>query len=57
MALSIKTAEADELARSLAHLTGGSMTEAVTISLSGVPLTLTLNQPETRHGRFGDSGR
>jgi antitoxin VapB len=33
MALSIKTAEADELARSLARLTGESMTEAVTIAL------------------------
>lgn len=33
MALSIKTAEADELARSLARLTGESMTEAVTVAL------------------------
>ena len=33
MALSIKTAEADELARSLARLTGETMTEAVTIAL------------------------
>ena len=33
MALSIKTAEADELARSLTRLTGESMTEAVTIAL------------------------
>ena len=33
MALSIKTAEADELARSLSRLTGESMTEAVTIAL------------------------
>jgi antitoxin VapB len=33
MALSIKTAEADELARSLVRLTGESMTEAVTIAL------------------------
>ncbi len=33
MALSIKTAEADELARSLARLTGESMTKAVTIAL------------------------
>jgi len=33
MALSIKTAEADELARSLAQLTGESTTEAVTIAL------------------------
>ena len=33
MALSIKTAEADELARSLARLTGESMTEAVTTAL------------------------
>ncbi|HTU56261.1 MAG TPA: type II toxin-antitoxin system VapB family antitoxin [Acetobacteraceae bacterium] len=33
MALSIKTAEADELARSLARLTGESMTEAVTAAL------------------------
>jgi antitoxin VapB len=33
VALSIKTAEADELARSLARLTGESMTEAVTIAL------------------------
>jgi antitoxin VapB len=33
MALSIKTAEADKLARSLAQLTGESMTEAVTVAL------------------------
>ncbi|MGH7078311.1 MAG: type II toxin-antitoxin system VapB family antitoxin [Steroidobacteraceae bacterium] len=33
MALSIKTTEADELARSLARLTGESMTEAVTVAL------------------------
>ncbi len=33
MALSIKTAEADDLARSLARLTGESMTEAVIIAL------------------------
>ncbi len=33
MALSIKTAEADELARGLARLTGESMTEAVTVAL------------------------
>ncbi len=33
MALSIKTAEADELARSLARVTGESMTEAVTVAL------------------------
>jgi antitoxin VapB len=33
MALSIKTAEADELARSLARLTGETMTEAVTTAL------------------------
>ena len=33
MALSIKTAEADELARSLVRLTGESMTEAVTTAL------------------------
>ncbi len=33
MALSIKTAEADELARSLAKLTGETMTTAVTIAL------------------------
>lgn len=33
VALSIKTAEADELARSLAQLTGESMTEAVTVAL------------------------
>ncbi len=33
MALSIKTAEADELARTLAKLTGESMTTAVTIAL------------------------
>jgi antitoxin VapB len=33
MALSIKTAEADELARSLVRLTGESMTDAVTIAL------------------------
>jgi len=33
MALSIKTAEADGLARSLARLTGETMTEAVTIAL------------------------
>ena len=33
MALSIKTAEADALARSLARLTGESMTDAVTAAL------------------------
>jgi antitoxin VapB len=33
MALSIKTAEADGLARSLARLTGETMTETVTIAL------------------------
>lgn len=33
MALSIKTTEADELARSLARLTGESLTEAVTKAL------------------------
>jgi antitoxin VapB len=33
MALSIKTVEADKLARSLARLTGESMTEAVTTAL------------------------
>jgi antitoxin VapB len=33
MALSIKTAEADELARCLARLTGECMTEAVTAAL------------------------
>jgi antitoxin VapB len=33
MALSIKTAEADELARSLVRLTGESMTDAVTVAL------------------------
>lgn len=33
MALSITTTEADELARSLARLTGESMTEAVTVAL------------------------
>ncbi len=33
MALSIKTAEADELARSLVRLTGETMTEAVTAAL------------------------
>ena len=33
MALSIKTAEADELARSLTRLTGESMTDAVTVAL------------------------
>ena len=33
LALSIKTAEADELARCLARLTGESMTEAVTVAL------------------------
>jgi antitoxin VapB len=33
MALSIKTAEADELARALARLTGESMTDAVTVAL------------------------
>ena len=36
MALSIKTAEADELARSLARLTGETMTEAVTAALQSV---------------------
>ena len=33
MALSIKTAEADELARALARLTGETMTDAVTTAL------------------------
>ena len=33
MALSLKTAEADELARSLARLTGETMTEVVTVAL------------------------
>jgi antitoxin VapB len=33
MALSIKTEEADRLARSLAKLTGETMTEAVTVAL------------------------
>jgi antitoxin VapB len=33
MPLSIKTAEADDLARSLVRLTGESMTEAVTVAL------------------------
>jgi antitoxin VapB len=33
MALSIKTTEADGLARSLARLTGETMTEAVTVAL------------------------
>ncbi len=33
MALSIKTADADLLARRLAHLTGETMTEAVTTAL------------------------
>jgi antitoxin VapB len=33
MALSIKTAEADQLARSLAQITGESLTEAVTTAL------------------------
>ena len=33
MALSIKTDEADRLARALARLTGESMTEAVTVAL------------------------
>lgn len=33
MALSIKTAEADELARSLIRLTGETMTDAVTAAL------------------------
>jgi antitoxin VapB len=33
MALSIKTQEADRLARSLAKLTGETMTEAVTVAL------------------------
>jgi antitoxin VapB len=33
MALSIKTAEADALARSLARLTGESMTEVITVAL------------------------
>jgi antitoxin VapB len=34
MALSIKTDEADRLARALAKLTGESLTEAVTVALS-----------------------
>jgi antitoxin VapB len=33
MALSIKTKEADELARWIAHRTGETMTEAVTVAL------------------------
>ena len=33
MALSIKTAEADQLARSLAQVTGETMTKAVTVAL------------------------
>ena len=33
MALRIKTAEADQLARSLTRLTGETMTEAVTVAL------------------------
>jgi antitoxin VapB len=33
MALSIKTEEADRLARDLARLTGESMTEAITVAL------------------------
>ena len=33
MALSIKTEEADRLARELSHLTGETMTEAVTIAM------------------------
>ena len=33
MALSIKTAEADHLARALAQLTGETMTDAVTVAL------------------------
>ena len=33
MALSIKTVEADSLARNLSRLTGETMTEAVTVSL------------------------
>ena len=33
MALSIKTVEADRLARTLARLTGETMTEAVTVAL------------------------
>jgi antitoxin VapB len=33
MALSIKTKEADQLARELSRLTGESMTEAVTVAL------------------------
>lgn len=33
MALSIKTAEADRLARTLARLTGETMTDAVTVAL------------------------
>jgi antitoxin VapB len=33
MALSIKTAEADRLARTLARLTGETMTEVVTVAL------------------------
>ena len=37
MALSIKTAEADRLARTLARLTGETMTEAVTVALRERP--------------------
>jgi hypothetical protein len=41
MALSIKTVEADELARSLARLTGESMTEAITAAcVSGWPVSV-----------------
>lgn len=46
MALSIKTAEADALARRLARVTGESMTEAVTIALRE-----RLAREEAKYGR------
>jgi antitoxin VapB len=49
MALSIKTAEADALARRLARLTGESMTEAVTLALRE-----RLSREETRHAAVND---
>jgi antitoxin VapB len=49
MALSIKTAEADRLARALSQLTGESLTRAVTIALRE-----RLDREQARHACPGD---
>jgi antitoxin VapB len=49
MALSIKTVEADKLARALARLTGESLTAAITIALRE-----RLDRERTRRGEAGD---